>query len=242
MQVIKHLNGIVEFQNVLHINQKILFQYIEYLSHINEKPFEYIKDGDQEYAINKSGFKFNIEDIKQAPSRYTVLSDKDIKKEHKEMIEAFQNCLQICLLEYFKIYPDAITTVWWKSNGHIAGYTKGQWIGPHCDNQVPNVKGQQKVNQIPMHNTISCGLYLNDCVKSKKELNEYNYMGGEMIFPHSALTYTPSSGGVIMYPSNYIGRHQVEPVIEGNRYVFLQFYGYGIPEGVEYNSLDLINI
>ena len=240
MQITKHSNGIVEFKNVIDIDQQILFSYMNYLSEINESSYKYFEENGKKYTLNKSGFKFNVEDIIQAPSRFVQLEDVNVKEEYKNLLNLIQSGLAQCLNLYFGIYPDARTTVWWKTNGHIAGYTEGQWIGPHCDDQIGHTKNNPNINQIPMHNTISCGLYLNDSVSSEDQMTDYTYMGGEMFFPHSDLTYTPSSGGVIMYPSNYIGRHQVNPVTMGRRYVFLQFYGYGIPENTNKDSLDWI--
>ena len=73
MNIINHNFGIVEFENVINIDQNFLFDYINYLKSINPYPFDFFEENGQTYAINKTGFKFNIEDIKSAPNRYNIL-------------------------------------------------------------------------------------------------------------------------------------------------------------------------
>ena len=240
MKIIDHGCGVVEFEEVVQIDKALLKEYISYISSINDSAFTYVEEGEKKYAVNKTGFKFEVNDIPEAPSRYTSLYDeKTAKKDYIELIEKINEGLYKCLVEYCKLYPDAHTTIWWKGNGHIAGYTVGQWIGPHCDDQIPFTFGELPSNEFPIHNTVSCGLYLNDSV-DVENVDEFSYSGGEMYFPHAKTTYFPKSGGVIMYPSNYIGRHQVNPVTKGNRYVFLQFYSYGIPKNSNLESFTML--
>jgi hypothetical protein len=229
----------VEFENVINIDKTFLKEYINYISIINESTFTYIEEDGKKYALNKTGFKFEVQDIPEAPSRYTKLYEDNADKKYILFIDQINQGLYQCLVEYCKLYPDAHTTIWWKIDGHIAGYDFGQWIGPHCDNQIPFTFGETPNNEFPIHNTVSCGLYLNDCV-DLDSVDEFTYSGGEMNFPHAKVTYKPKSGGVIMYPSNYIGRHEVKPVTKGNRYVFLQFYSYGVPKNSSLESFQML--
>jgi hypothetical protein len=239
MNIIDHGCGVVEFENVINIDKLFLKEYINYISSINESAFIYVEEDGKRYALNKTGFKFEVNDIPEAPSRYTKLYEQDTDKKYTKFIEEINEGLYKCLVEYCKLYPDAHTTIWWKGNGHIAGYSVGQWIGPHCDDQIPFTFGEIPTNEFPIHNTVSCGLYLNDCVETEN-VDEFTYSGGEMNFPHAKVTYSPKSGGVIMYPSNYIGRHEVKPVTKGYRYVFLQFYSYGIPKNSNLESFTML--
>jgi hypothetical protein len=239
MNIIDHGCGVVEFENVINIDKTFLKEYINYISLINESTFTYIEEDGKKYALNKTGFKFEVQDIPEAPSRYTKLYEDNADKKYILFIDQINQGLYQCLVEYCKLYPDAHTTIWWKIDGHIAGYDFGQWIGPHCDNQIPFTFGETPNNEFPIHNTVSCGLYLNDCV-DLDSVDEFTYSGGEMNFPHAKVTYKPKSGGVIMYPSNYIGRHEVKPVTKGNRYVFLQFYSYGVPKNSSLESFQML--
>jgi hypothetical protein len=239
MKITDHGCGVVEFENVINIDKTFLKEYINYISLINESTFTYIEEDGKKYALNKTGFKFEVQDIPEAPSRYTKLYEDNADKKYILFIDQINQGLYQCLVEYCKLYPDAHTTIWWKIDGHIAGYDFGQWIGPHCDNQIPFTFGETPNNEFPIHNTVSCGLYLNDCV-DLDSVDEFTYSGGEMNFPHAKVTYKPKSGGVIMYPSNYIGRHEVKPVTKGNRYVFLQFYSYGVPKNSSLESFQML--
>jgi hypothetical protein len=240
MNIIDHGCGVVEFENVINIDKIFLKEYIEYIKSINESAFTYVEENGKKYALNKTGFKFEVNDIPEAPSRYTKLYfENDSEKQYIQFIDDINQGLYECLVEYCKLYPDAHTTIWWKGNGHIAGYSPGQWIGPHCDDQIPFNFGEVPQNEFPIHNTVSCGLYLNECVELDS-VDDFTYSGGEMHFPHAKTTYKPKSGGVIMYPSNYIGRHEVKPVTKGNRYVFLQFYSYGIPKNSSLDSFTML--
>jgi hypothetical protein len=239
MNIIDHGCGVVEFENVINIDKTFLKEYINYISLINESTFTYIEEDGKKYALNKTGFKFEVQDIPEAPSRYTKLYEDNADKKYILFIDQINQGLYQCLVEYCKLYPDAHTTIWWKIDGHIAGYDFGQWIGPHCDDQIPFTFGETPNNEFPIHNTVSCGLYLNDCV-DLDSVDEFTYSGGEMNFPHAKVTYKPKSGGVIMYPSNYIGRHEVKPVTKGNRYVFLQFYSYGVPKNSSLESFQML--
>jgi hypothetical protein len=239
MNIIDHGCGVVEFENVINIDKTFLKEYIEHIESINESAFTYVEEDGKKYALNKTGFKFEVQDIPEAPSRYTKLYEDNADKKYIEFIDKINKGLYQCLVEYCKLYPDAHTTIWWKGNGHIAGYSPGQWIGPHCDNRIPFNFGQVPQNEFPIHNTVSCGLYLNGSV-DVDNVDNFTYSGGEIYFPHAKTTYKPKSGGVIMYPSNYIGRHEVKPVTKGNRYVFLQFYSYGIPKNSSLDSFTML--
>lgn len=227
MDILQHGFGIVEFQNVIKIDQLYLQKYIQFLKEINPSPFEIIKENGKEYAVNKTGFKFNIEDLAMAPSRYNILFD-DHNLHYKEFINIIDTALYECLVQYCKIFPDAAKTVWWKTQGHIAGYSEGQHIGPHSDSHIEFDFVNAPQNESPMYNTVSSGLYLNNC---QDDSDIFSFSGGEMYFEQANFTFKPRAGSVIMYPSNYIGRHEVKPVTKGNRYVYLQFYSYGYSSG-----------
>lgn len=235
MNIVNHGFGIIEFENVIDIDQNFLFNYINYLKLINPFPFDFFEENGKTYAINKTGFKFSIEDIQSAPDRYNILFlQEDFL--YKEFIDKIDQKIYECLVEYCKIFPDAAKTIWWKTAGHIAGYSRGQFIGSHSDSHIGFDFKNAPQNQSPIHNTVSCGLYLNDCLQIN-DLNEHSFTGGEMHFAQAGISYKPKAGGVIMYPSNYIGRHEVKPVTSGNRYVYLQFFCYGKNDHISEDSI-----
>lgn len=240
MNIKNHGFGIVQFDDVISFDKKILFDLINFLEYKNEQSFTYFTEGGVEYAINKGGFKFRVEDIKYAPSRFTDLSFSEIEHSisniYKSIIQNIDQALYRCLVEYCRIFPDAAKTIWWKTPGHIAGYKQGQLIGPHSDSHIEYDFVNDPTNQHPIHNTVSSGLYLNSCAE-EVSVDDLSFSGGEINFPHADFSFKPKEGSVIMYPSNYIGRHEVKPVTKGSRYVYLQFFSYGKSDKIDEKSI-----
>jgi hypothetical protein len=239
VQSIDHGFGVVEFNGYLSVDQKMLFDYMEYLKTINTQALNHNNPNLEQK--NEAGFTFKGNEISQAPSRYTKLfeqsNDLDIKQFVK-MVDDWEKAIYKCLIDYCKIYPDAKTTIWWSTAGHIVGYSTGQLIGPHCDTQVAYTPGQIPENDNAVYNTLSCGLYLNECADSDDLLDDYNYTGGELYLTHPKLSYKPKNGGIILYPSNYIGRHEVKPVTSGYRYAYLKIFASGIPKNMDPKGLN----
>lgn len=240
MKIIDRGFGVIEFEDVIKINDQLIYNLIEFLKKENEATFSYYVEDGIQYAKNKSGFVFSLEDIKSAPSRYTDLSffnlEEDKSKEYRNFIEDIDRAIYNCLVEYCKIYPDAATTVWWKTGGHIASYAQGQYIGPHSDNQMPYPDSSGNFNSIPVHNTISSAMFLNSQSDSI-DADAYTFTGGEVYLYHADFSCKPKAGSLVMYPSNYIGRHEVKPVTSGNRHVYLQFFSHGKNESINENSI-----
>ena len=61
--------------------------------------------------------------------------------------------------------------------------------------------------------TVSCSIILND-----------DFEGGEFGFFSRAHIIKPSKGDVIMFPSNFLYRHQVLPVTKGTRYSIITWF------------------
>ena len=234
----EHLGmGVVLCENVLEIDNDILNEYTAWLKKNEEDSFTYYEEDGVRYARNKTGFKFKVDDVNLAPQRFLDLEgkqvDRDPKPEWLDFVQQCEDAIYAALVEYCKHFPDAATTAWWRPIGHIAGYENGQHIGPHCDDQVPWEWGTRPQNQVSMHNSTSANLYLNTC--------GVDYEGGEMNFPSIPHKYSPKAGDVIMYPSNYIGRHEVLPVTSGSRYAFLTMACYGVDFANEQESIGSEN-
>lgn len=223
--------GVVICEDVIDIDQDFLFEYINWIRKNQEDTFTYHEENGVKYAVNKTGFKFKLEDVQQAPQRYLDTKGQNFytetPKEYINFVDNLENAVYDALVEYCCYFPDAATTSWWRPTGHIAGYENGQRIGPHCDDQVPYEWGKETGNQVSMHNSSSINLYLNDCVSSESEMTDYSYLGGQIHFPNVPYVYAPKSGSVAIYPSSYMGRHEVYPVTFGQRYAFLSISCYG---------------
>jgi hypothetical protein len=230
-----HGGGVVSFDNVIDVDQKFLKEYILWLQEKEENIFTYVEKDGITSAVNKTNFKFELSDILKAPERFATYG-RTLTEEQKRFMQACTDGLYKCVVQYCLLYPEVTPSIWWKTSGHIAGYNNGRGIGPHCDDTIQFDFDEMPKNEFPIHNTLSSALYLNDCVENENELNGENFTGGHIKFKYVDLDYMPKAGSAVVYPSNYVGTHEVTPVIDGSRYVFLEFFAYGIPKSADGTS------
>ena len=88
-------------------------------------------------------------------------------------------------------------------------YPTGTKYWPHIDGQ--SLEGNV-VSRGNIKRDITCIVYLNE-----------DYSGGELYFQFFGNKYRPSSGDIIMYPSNWPYIHGVESVV-GERYAFVIWF------------------
>jgi hypothetical protein len=233
-------SGLCVVKNALQIDQQFLFDYIDFLKKAEEETFTYIEENGIKYAINKTGFKFAIDQVSLAPERFVdvlgVMNNRPVTQEQKKFIETLEDLMYRILVEYCKHYPDAATVCWWRRMGHIATYSNGQGIGPHCDDQIAYEYKKSTQNEYPKHSKVSVNIYLNDSVDTVEELNGYNFIGGHITHRHAKHTHKPKSGSAVIYPANFIGTHEVSPVTHGKRVAYLGAFLYGTPDNASEND------
>jgi hypothetical protein len=230
-----HGGGVVSFDNVINVDQAFLKEYVSWLQEKEETIFTYVEKDGITSAVNKTNFKFELSDVLKAPERFATYG-RTLTEERKQFMQACTDGLYKCVVQYCLLYPEVTPSIWWKTSGHIAGYNNGRGIGPHCDDTIQFEFDEMPKNEFPIHNTLSSALYLNDCVENEDQLNGENFTGGHIKFKYTGLDYMPKAGSAVVYPSNYIGTHEVTPVINGSRYVFLEFFAYGIPKSADGTS------
>lgn len=217
--------GLVLFQNVFDIDDKDLYNYINWLEDDEEDTFTYHSSDTEDFAKNKAGFKFRKEDVQVAPQRLHDLTGfingRDIPQEYLIVFNKLKEASYNILIEYCRYFSECQTTAWWLALPHIARYTEGQGIGLHCDNQIPFEWGKPTMNQVSLHNTCSINIYLNDCEDDGVSNTEITYTGGHIIYPNADFEWIPKKASAVVYPSNYIGRHEVSRVTSGTRYAYL---------------------
>ena len=226
--------GLCIIEDAFDIDQEFLHNYIAWLKQQEEDTFTYIEEDGKRYALNKTGFKFDVDSISMAPERFVdplcKLSDRKPTEEQQQLIHDLEDLAYKSLVEYCKIYTEASTVCWWRSAGHIATYANGQGIGQHCDDQIPYEYGNHPNNEYPKHGNVSINIYLNDGVESEEELDGTNFIGGNIFFKHAKYTHVPKAGTIAIYPTNYVGTHEVYPVTKGKRIAYLSAISYGTPE------------
>lgn len=226
--------GLCVVENAIDIDQKFLFDYINYLKEAEEDTFTFVEENGVKFARNKTGFKFSLEQISTAPERFVDvlcrMNGRGVTSEQANFIASLEDLMYRILVEYCRHYPEAASVCWWRSHGHIATYSNGQKIGSHCDDQMPYEAGKPTQNEYPKHSKVSVNIYLNDAVEKEEDLNDYNYLGGTIHFKHAKYSHVPKSGSAVIYPANYIGTHEVDPVTHGKRIAYLGAFLYGNTE------------
>ena len=213
MKIVTHPSGVLEFQDALSVDHEYVVGWLERLR--EHEPDEYTVDEDGNY-VNRGGYVFTKDEIGWSPQRYL---DLDTSEEDKQFVADMDAVVHGCLLQYLVNFPEAAPSVWWKSPLHVVKYESGQGMGSHSDNQIELTPSNDFNNEHPLNNSISASIILlADCE------------GGELNFAHADISLKPNAGSVIMYPSNYVGAHEVAPV-EGRRVSAVQFFCHGTPKG-----------
>jgi hypothetical protein len=217
---IKHLgSGVVVFDGAINIDKELIDGYIAHLRETGAtEVFTEQKDddGNVTHALNPTGYEFDLEAVSMAPERYVQIYNERTPQKYKDFLQECEDVFYKCMVEYCKIFPVALESIWWRTRGHVATYRNGQNIGPHSDTAIPHVFGEKPVNQFPLHNTVTATLGFNE-----------EFEGGEVHFRAWDITVPAKTGRIIMYPSNYMGTHEVFPVTSGERYVYLSWFCFG---------------
>jgi hypothetical protein len=182
--------------------------------------------GEDEY-VNRSGYFFSKESLLTMPRRCTTAHESDSEQVVK-MLTTLESAKDECIIRYIAMYPIVLKTIWWKIKGHIVSYSPnrgGIYLGPHSDNSVDYKYGfPHPSRQIATRGVVSCLCYINS-----QGDNDYGFTGGDHYFNYLDISYSPKSGDILMFPSNFIAAHEVKPVESGNRYSYLGWYSHGTP-------------
>lgn len=228
----KYDMGIVVFKDVIEMTEydyvldKISLMKKEAL----EKDYTIISDelGKPLYAINRSGHRYAIDDLEKSCSHIMNFVDESSDEKYVNFFEMCEQALYQCLIRYVEFFPMMLPCLWWRTQGHIVAYGPGSSFGTHCDNDVNYKPGAEPDQQLAIRNVVGGLIYFNDSVDEDDfSKNKKNYIGGKISFPYANFTYTPKSGDVIMFPSNYLGTHEVESVTKGERYAYVGYFAQG---------------
>lgn len=107
------------------------------------------------------------------------------------------------LLPCVRDYQSEYRSLAWGSNEGWQILKYG--VGQHFVNHVDDSKNYPR--------TVSLSFYLND-----------DYEGGEIEFPRFGLQIKPEPNQLVMFPSNYVYNHVVNPVTSGTRYAIVGWF------------------
>lgn len=221
--------GIVCFPNAIDVDQDLV---IPYLASLKEKAvkedYNIVTEPDGNiYAINRSGHRYSIDDINLNASHIMNFIDQHSPK---QLVDFFENCektFYISLLRYIEIFPMIFPNIWWRTLGHVLAYGPNSKMGIHNDNDVNYQVGFEPDLQLATRNVVGVIIYLNSSVPSEEDIIKYEYNKGEIIFPYANVTYTPKAGDVLMFPSNYLGTHEIKECVNGSRYAYIGYFAQG---------------
>lgn len=219
MDVFHHGNGIFQFDNFISYAEDELNDYILSLEKFT-LPEGYVKDGNR--TLNSGGYEHKNETQQSmAPVRYINTVFPEITEKQKEFVRMLEKALYDAVIIYCKYFPVAARSIKWRTRGYVIKYSEGQMIGPHSDAALPyREDGITPIVQSPLSNTLTCSLTLN---------NQFN--GGELGFRPWGVTVPAKSGRLVVYPSNFIGCHEIYPVKSGTRYGYLAWFSQGEIDG-----------
>ena len=226
MEYIEHQGGLIEFPNLVDIDPDFLEGWMTRRREF--EPDDYIVDDDGNY-VNRGGYAFTPEQYRGAPSRFLNLYPEGGTEEDAAFAQGIEDAIYEALLTYMEVIPEAKNCLWWKTSAHVASYKDGQSIGSHHDRGIEfnpqsisfseEQSEQMGYSENSLHNEVTAGLVL----KKPEE-------GGDVVFKHCGdTTVMASTGTLVLYPSNFVGSHEVLPTTEGERISFLQFFCQGIP-------------
>jgi hypothetical protein len=211
--IVRHLgNGVMLFEDVIDVS--ILEPYLD---RIFAEHSEATNGFNVDSLQNDGGYTVDESHSSELPIRFHGLSDGS--EFVRNITKSIDDALYECLVNYCKSFPVVIECIKWRTSGQIASYTVGQNIGPHSDCALPYDNNGNVLNSFPLHNTLTASMVLND-----------GFEGGAIRFRPWAITANPKIGSVLIYPSSFMGCHEVEPITYGVRNVYLQWFCQGKPE------------
>jgi hypothetical protein len=130
-------------------------------------------------------------------------------------------------MPYIELHPALLQCLWWRINGHVLSYSKTGSLGLHADNDVNYRYGFFPKEEHATRVVVSAIAFLNSSVRSVNDVDENTYCGGEMKFEYANVTIYPEKGDLLFFPANYVGAHEVMPVVAGKRYSYLVGFAQG---------------
>jgi len=214
--IVTHLgNGVVTFKDIINITNDAS---IDWLSRVESgcTPQQYVEiDGDSER--NVGGYEFSKDSYDTRPTRFDRFDHNALTETDKKFKELVDNSIYFAVVNYGKIFPASVSELTFKTDGHIAKYEPNQYIGHHSDCAIPYERNSfNPIHMAPLYNTLTVSVAMND-----------NYEGGELHFKTWGITVKAPVGTITVYPSNFMGAHEVLPVTSGVRYSYLGWFCHG---------------
>jgi len=223
--IVNHLgNGVVSVEGLLDLDSTEILQW---LRRVEEKstPQGYVEI-DESAERNQGGYEFLKDSVDTRPTRFDNFEYYGKTEEDDLVKKSIDDAIYSAVVIYARIFPVSISELTWRTNGHIARYKPGQYIGSHSDCGLPyDGDTYTPLHIAPLYNTLTTTVSLND-----------NYDGGELRFKTWGITHKGKAGSITIYPSSYMGAHEILPISSGVRYSYLSWFCHGL-EKFDYESM-----
>jgi hypothetical protein len=222
--------GIVLFRNIIDVDQSLIIPFLSSLKNkALQEDYKFILDEDNNpiYAINRSGHRYSIEDIDKSCNHIMAFLNEDTDNDVVNFFKKCEDTMYHALLNYVEIFPMLLPCLWWRTQGHVVAYGPGATFGLHCDNDVNYQPGAEPDQQLAIRNVVGGLIYLNSSVEEESMIEQNEYVGGQILFPYAGVEYSPKSGDLLIFPSNYLATHEVKESKFNNRYAYVGYFAQG---------------
>lgn len=204
---LKHLgSGVVMISDLIALDEIEIEQIKSIFSTTTPQGYSVV-DGK---TISDGGYEFDEFGKSKAPLRYTDIAGFEI-------VRKLRNAIYEGVVEYCKVFPVAVECITGQTDGYLIRYLHGNDMGPHSDCNIPYKPGTiEPLTESPAFNTLTTSIFLNR-----------DYDGGDVRFRMWGITARPEFGSALIYPSNFIGCHEVDEVTNGERWAFLSWFYHG---------------
>ena len=139
-------------------------------------------------------------------------------------IDAVERVKQKVFTEGLKLYAEKIRAFNWSYYGEDKFHVSEMVVRKYHQKSEFKYHYDDIIGEIFPHwfmrrkNIITCNVYFND---------ERDYQGGDLHFASTNNTFRPSTGDILLFPSNWMFYHKVKEITSGVRYSGTFWFYYG---------------
>ena len=139
-------------------------------------------------------------------------------------IDAVERVKQKVFTEGLKLYADKVRAFNWSYHGEDKFHVSEMVVRKYHQKSEFKYHYDDIIGEIFPHwfmrrkNVLTCNVYFND---------ERDYQGGDLHFASTNNTFRPSTGDILLFPSNWMFYHKVKEITSGVRYSGTFWFYYG---------------
>jgi predicted 2-oxoglutarate/Fe(II)-dependent dioxygenase YbiX len=173
------------------------------------------------------GYEYNEEiDSKTYPVRYAENIDS------LEFTKIISEKIYQSVVDYCKVFPAVVECITEHKQLHYIKYAQNTGMGPHSDCSASYKNNSvELISSSAIDNTLSTSIVLNS-----------DFTGGKFRFTVIDEELDLRAGDALIYPSNFVGSHEVKQITSGTRWAFLSFFSHARSHFDGQDDLDKKNL